>query len=138
MDRVFIVTTGEYSSYQMECAFSTRAKAQQFIDEYDDWAGYEHPRVEALPLDTWQRRVQERYWKVELRDGNTDVLGRPVGPTTDVRELTPDYRVPDDIPLGVSLVPWGYEVILTAPDAESAVKIAAERVATAKAQRAGI
>lgn len=137
MDRVYIVTTGEYSGYGMEAAFSTRAKAQQFIDEYDDWAGYEHPRVEELPFDKWQRRTDERFWKVEVRGSNTDHLGRPIAAATEVRELTPDYRVPDDIPTGIALLPWGYEVILTAPDAEAAVKIAAERVAVAKAQTAG-
>ena len=137
MDRVYIVTTGEYSSYEMEAAFSTKARAQQFIDEYDDWAGYEHPRVETLPLDKWQRRTDERFWKVELRDASADHLGRPISAQTEVRELTPDYRVPDDIPTGMTRLPWGYEVILTAPDAESAVKIAAERVAHAKARTAG-
>ena len=137
MDRIFLVVIGEYSSRDWVAAFSTRKNAKQFIAEYT-WESWDEPRIEEIPLDKWQRRRDTRYWKVEFYDATTDIVGRPVNAETTMRELHPDFTVPDEIPLGITSMPWGYEVILTAPDRDTAIKVAAERVAMAKAHAAGM
>jgi hypothetical protein len=127
MDRIFLVVIGDYDDYGVVASFSTIENAQQFIDEYE-WEKWDEPRIEETPLDKWQRRRSDRHWKIEFYDATEDVMGRPCNSETVVRELFPDFTVPDEIPLGVSRMPWGWEVILTAPDRESAI-------VRAKAQR---
>ena len=69
MRAIYAVSSGSYSDYQIDAVFSTRAKAQKYIDRFpsDDCNGIEEmmldrPLPSALPL--WNVRM--------LRDGSIE------------------------------------------------------------------
>ena len=48
MKEVYIITEGEYSSYEIVAAFSTRPKAEEYLKTRDE---YYKPKIEVWPLD---------------------------------------------------------------------------------------
>lgn len=58
MEKVYIVTSGEYSDYQINAVFSTREKAEECVDIQG--TGY---RIEEFPIDEPMER-KERIWRV--------------------------------------------------------------------------
>lgn len=61
MAKVFIVTAGEYSDYGISQVFSTRKKAEQYIDTKDD-----NYRIEEFELDE-PFEVEKKIFAVTLR-----------------------------------------------------------------------
>jgi hypothetical protein len=136
MTIIYLVSHGSYSDYQIEAAFSTAANAQAFIDS-TSWS-WGSPRIEAYPVDKWQPNTDRHYWKVTFSPEDETPIGQPIPASTWTVELTPDLTDPNDIPLHTVTNGIIWESIVIAPDEAAAIKIAAERVAQAKAQQAGL
>ena len=71
-NKVFVVTTGEYSDYSIDRVFSTRQKAVEYLDTQDD-----HYRLEVFDIDEpIERRTQiykisfqldkKKVWRVKI------------------------------------------------------------------------
>jgi hypothetical protein len=80
-NKVFVVTTGEYSDYTIKRVFSTRKKALEYLDTKDD-----EYRLEVFDLDkpierktqiyeiSFELELNELIWYQEKnRQGNTNV-----------------------------------------------------------------
>ena len=64
--KIYIVTEGSYSDYHIEAVFSTREKAEEFMDTKDDDAS-----IEELPLDApVERKVTTWEIGLDLRTKN--------------------------------------------------------------------
>lgn len=68
MAKVFIVTAGEYSDYGISQVFSTREKAEQYIDTKDD-----DYRIEEFELDE-PFEVEKKIFAVTLRIEDKNVI----------------------------------------------------------------
>ena len=69
MEKVYIVTSGEYSDYTIEAVFSTRKKAEEYVDAH----GSDY-RVEEYPVDDAEVKKNESIWLVSVNweTGNAD------------------------------------------------------------------
>lgn len=75
---IYLVTAGEYSEYSVCAVFSTKEKAQAFI-EVMDWGGCK-PRIEDYHLDCMDERFREKlqFFKVWMDlEGNTQKIEQP-------------------------------------------------------------
>lgn len=63
--KVYLATTGEYSDYRIRAAFSTKEKAQEFLDAQTDYS----PRVEEFEVDEWTRDMGRWTFDFRLVDG---------------------------------------------------------------------
>lgn len=52
MSKVYIVTEGEYSDYHIEEVFSTRKKAEEFIEKYKEVEEYWYGEIEEYEIDS--------------------------------------------------------------------------------------
>lgn len=59
MEKVYIVTSGEYSDYTIEAVFSTREKAEEYVDA----CGSDY-RIEEYPVDDTPVEKKESIWLV--------------------------------------------------------------------------
>jgi len=102
MRRVCLVTTGNYSAYSIDSAFSSEKKAQEYIDSRT-WDSYEDPEIECFPIDRWQAVKDRTVWRVTIYDDAIDIhtASRLNGHTT-AQALIPDLRSDQDIVLGVN------------------------------------
>ncbi len=76
MNKIYIITKGEYSDYQIVCVFSTEEKAMAYIDEYmkTGLAGYgDEMIIEEFKVDdtVHAEMVTKKQYeaKIRLRDG---------------------------------------------------------------------
>lgn len=60
MEKVYIVTSGCYSDYQINAVFSTREKAEEYVDAHGSNYG-----IEEFPIDEPVERKEE-IWAVEI------------------------------------------------------------------------
>lgn len=69
MEKVYIVTSGEYSDYQINVVFSTIEKAEEYVDAQ----GSDY-RVEEYPVDDAEVKKNESIWLVSVnwKTGNAD------------------------------------------------------------------
>lgn len=69
MEKVYIVTSGEYSDYHINAVFSTREKAEEYVDAQ----GSDY-RVEEYPVDDAEVKKNESIWLVSVNwiTGNAD------------------------------------------------------------------
>src|SRR5438309_10228406 len=73
MDKVFIVTSGEYSDYGIDAVFSTEELAQKFIDSFSK-SGYRDMEIEEWKLNPFENHLKQGRKPFFLRidkDGNT-------------------------------------------------------------------
>lgn len=123
---VYLVTSGEYSDYGVHAVFSTKEKAEAFVDAID-WgmcslSNYK-PHINEYPLDCMDERFQDelKFFKVWMdRDGNTRKIEQPK-PSTDDIALLPYREWSADSDTGNSFSS------MWAKDESHAVKIANER-----------
>ena len=59
-DKVYVVTSGSYSDYSIECVFSTREKAEEYLQYHDD-----EYRIEEYALDE-KFEKKGSIWKVTI------------------------------------------------------------------------
>ena len=61
MEKIYIVTSGEYSDYQINAVFSTGEKAEEYVDAY----GSDY-RIEEYPVDDTPVENKESIWLVSI------------------------------------------------------------------------
>ena len=66
-NKVYIVTSGSYSDYRIECVFSTREKAEEYLQYHDD-----EYRIEKYAIDEEFVR-SEGEWRVAIDLSGDDV-----------------------------------------------------------------
>jgi len=118
---IYVVTSGEYSAYGIEGVFSTKEKAQAFVDaiteaEAAGRLGLDGPRqIEEILLDAGPVERGERPWRVLMRKD---------GSVVEVRQ----YECYDNLfaPPG-EVAPAGLDTVCFARDEAHAIKIANER-----------
>ena len=66
-DKVYVVTSGSYSDYRIECVFSTREKAEEYLQYHDD-----EYRIEKYAIDEEFVR-NEGEWRVAIDLTDDDV-----------------------------------------------------------------
>lgn len=61
MDKIYIVTSGEYSDYSIDGAFSSEENAQLYIDQFAGGKGYykEEQRIEVFDIDIYSRQIKD-------------------------------------------------------------------------------
>ena len=123
MEKVYVVTDGEYSDFHIEAIFSTREKAEAFLNSrkknvYDDWALHEYPLD--YP-DFIANKIANGYklFKVVMdRGGNTISIGEG-----NITSLENEFQ--DGFGWGSKIGEFSTTVF--AHDEQHAVKIANER-----------
>lgn len=67
--KIYIVTSGEYSDYRIERVFSTKGKANEFIQQQgSDF------RIEEFVIDEEKVKKEEKIWDVEINIDNNSVI----------------------------------------------------------------
>lgn len=80
MEKVYVVTNGEYSDFHIEAIFTTREKAEAFLNsrekgDYDNWEMYEYP-IDYPDFIADKIANGYRLFKVVMdRDGDTISIG---------------------------------------------------------------
>lgn len=133
-DRVYLVTSGEYSDYGVESVWTTREAAEASLHGRDE---YDHARVEEYLLNTTQERsiIEWRAW-IDPRNGGIRVAERATETnapgSTEVRRRTARSYTR----------PWGsrekqseWEGNGYGPTPERARKSLSDALAKAKAER---
>lgn len=121
MDRVFVVTSGEYSDYGIEAIYTDRALAEAYIKGRKE--EYSPPEIEEWRLDVGAEFLNMGYhsYRVRMdRDGNSPEFGR--GVVLNCPETN------DSISLDTDNYFWPQEALfhVWAKSPEHAVKIANE------------
>ena len=134
---VWVVTSGEYSDYQVEAIFSAKELAQEYVDtiraEYKRlneklWTCFHDPEEWELdPKDgQWIKQGRKAFEVYMLRDGTTDKVAETTPPIDNMLHCSVWYRskFPSYRDSGVKDC---LHVRCYATDAKHAVKIANEK-----------
>lgn len=125
MEKVYIVTSGEYSDYHIDAVFSTIEKAKEYVDAY----GSDY-RIEEYPVDDAEVKKNESIWLVSVSWKTGEVISANpegfYGYYAD-KEGTVQYKV----------CCGGYlDIVLMSDSMTRAKKVAAERFMQVKALHA--
>lgn len=128
MDKVFIVTSGEYSDYHIEAVFSTREQAERWCDLFTSSKGYaaDQPGVEEWDLDLLGQRGDDLkpYFGRMDKDGNSSEVEKAIR-SYGFREKCPEMG------FDVKCKLYGY---VWAKDEQHAIKILNEKRLTLLAE----
>lgn len=122
MDKVFVVTSGEYSDYGIDAIFSTKELAQTFIKSFkaDGWHDMD---IEEWNLDPNKTHLKQNRKPYFLRiNKNGDVI--------DLRVVSSSYEFHEDIPDAKISYTRNFEwmnINCFADDDNHAIKIAGEK-----------
>jgi hypothetical protein len=134
--RVWAVSTGSYSDYAIERVFSTRALAEAYKTSLAGRSIFKtDARVEAWDVDS-EFDPDKTWFRVSIRDDSGEVWN-----TYDYEELPPGVSLVnffERTPPPYAGIPDMWIGYVQARDRDHATKIAADLVAMAKAQEAGI
>ena len=125
MEQVYIVTSGEYSDYTIEAVFSTRKKAEEYVDAH----GSDY-RVEEYPVDDAEVKKNESIWLVSVNWKTGEVISANPEDFDEYyadKEGTVQYKKSWDEYL---------DIVLMSDSMERAKKVAAERFMQVKALHA--
>lgn len=119
MDKVYIITYGNYSDYSICAVFSTRDKAEEYIQQHGNMF-----RIEEHLLD--EEVEQSEVWSVEI-----GMLSHKVKQCESVSDsygvkLVDKFRVFEPL---FHNSDWSVKMFLRADSMNRAIKIASERVA---------
>lgn len=124
MAKIYIVTSGEYSDYHIEAVFSTREKAEEYIQQHGTQYRIEPHGVDEVIVDK-----KNKIWEVSMRFDNFELdYCEPF--ENEYYALYKDTFRYDTL--------WHYEKIkqyIEADSMERAVKVASERMAQIKANK---
>lgn len=126
MEKVYIVTSGEYSDYHIDAVFSTIEKAEEYVDAQ----GSDY-RVEEYPVDDAEVKKNESIWLVSVnwKTGNADSANP---------DSFSDYNTDkiDTVQYDKSYGGGYLTFVLMSDSMERAKKVAAERFMQVKALHA--
>ena len=69
MGKIYIITSGCYSDYRIVTAFSTKQKADEFLDIYDD-----DYRLETYTIDSVKPVRKNKIWRISLDVQSKEVI----------------------------------------------------------------
>lgn len=119
MDKVYIITYGDYSDYSICAVFSTRNKAEEYIQQHGNTF-----RIEEHLLD--EEVEQSEIWIVEIGMLSHKVKQCESYSDSWSRERVDKFRVFEPL---FSNSEWSIKLLLRADSMNRAVKVANERVA---------
>ena len=119
MDRVYIITYGDYSDYSIRAVFSTIDKAEEYIQQHGNTF-----RIEEHLLD--EEVEQSEIWNVEIGILSHNVKYCEAVSDSWHNERVDKFRVFEPI---FSNVEWSIKLVLRADSMDRAIKVANERVA---------
>lgn len=125
MDKVYIVTYGIYSDYSICAVFSTRDKAEEYIQQHGDTY-----RIEEYSVD--DEIEQSEIWSVEI-----GMLSHKIKQCESVsdswhNERVDKFRVFEPVFRNGE---WSFKIILRADSMDRAIKVANERAAQIMANK---
>lgn len=119
MDKVYIITCGDYSDYTICAVFSTRDKAEEYIQQHGDTY-----RIEEYSVD--EEIEQSEIWSVEIGLYSHKIKRCEWCDDNWSRERVDRFRVFEPLFSGSE---WSIKLLLRADSMNRAVKVANERVA---------
>lgn len=119
MNKVYIITYGDYSDYTICAVFSTRDKAEEYIQQHGDTY-----RIEEYSVD--EEIEQSEIWSVEIGLYSHKIKRCEWCDDNWSRERVDKFRVFEPL---FSDSEWSIKLLLRADSMNRAVKVANERVA---------
>lgn len=119
MDKVYIITYGDYSDYSICAVFSTRDKAEEYIQQHGDTY-----RIEEYSVD--EEIEQSEIWSVKIGLYSHKIKRCEWCDDNWSRERVDQFRVFEP---SFSDSEWSIKMLLRADSMNRAVKVANERVA---------
>lgn len=119
MDRVYIITYGDYSDYSIYAVYSTRDKAEEYIQQHGNTF-----RIEEHLLD--EEVEQSEIWSVEIGISSRNIKQCESCSDSWSVERVDKFRVFEPL---FSDSEWSIKLFLRADSMNRAVKVANERVA---------
>lgn len=119
MDKVYIITYGDYSDYTICAVFSTRDKAEEYIQQHGDTY-----RIEEYSVD--EEIEQSEIWSVEIGLYSHKIKRCEWCNDNWGRERVDKFRVFEPL---FSDGEWSIKLLLRADSMNRAIKVANERVA---------
>jgi hypothetical protein len=119
MDKVYIVTHGGYSDYSICAVFSTRDKAEEYIQQHGNTF-----RIEEYSLD--ENVEQSEIWIVEIGISTHNVKQCESVSDSWHNDKVDKFRVFEPV---LSSDEWSIKIVLRADSMNRAIKVANERVA---------
>ena len=117
-NKIYIVTSGDYSDYHIDAIFSTKKKAVEYLQQKGDYY-----RIEMHSVDSEVVNVSDKVWVVELRINDHKVLS--CSPSEYSSRIIDTICVLDDIYFNSSR---SIEFVLVTDSMDKAKKIANERL----------
>ena len=126
MIKIYIVTSGEYSDYTIEAVFSTKEKAEEYVQQHGT-----NYRVEDYDIDK-EVKKETKIWRVKMRFDNFEVSDCLDGLYGDGW----DYDSKDTFEYYLDWNKKEYiRLYIEADCMDRAIKIASERIAQIKANK---
>ena len=119
MDKVYIITYGNYSDYSICAVFSTRDKAEEYIQQHGNVF-----RIEEHLLD--EAVEQSEIWSVEIGISTHKVKQCESVSDSWYNERVDKFRIFEPV---LSSDEWSIKIVLRADSMNRAIKVANERVA---------
>lgn len=140
--KVYIVTEGCYSDYHIEAVFDSYGKAVAYVEAVaSKYRGYSDYQIETYDTESIQVAEERRWFKVHMEGDEWTVaeVEEPAqGDRTDV--FTANFWKKDSTRVinGDTFHISEYNIDVEAKDKEHALKIARDKFARLKANKAGI
>lgn len=122
---IYVVTCGDYSDYGIDAMFSTREKAEKYMEHSVDFSG--SMRIEEYVLDSEEPDMSEKLYEVRINYNTFDnkIYNINSSDSLDTDVLTNSFQmISDDI----------IHIWVLTTDQKRAIKIASERLGQIKAQ----
>ena len=119
MDKVYIITYGDYSDYTICAVFSTRDKAEEYIQQHGDTY-----RIEEYSVD--EEIEQSEIWSVEIGMLSHNIKRCESVSDSWHNDKVDKFRIFEPV---LSSDEWSIKFVLRADSMNRAIKVANERVA---------
>jgi hypothetical protein len=119
--KIYVITSGEYSDYNINCVFSTRQLAEAYVEKYSA----EEMRIEEYELDTEQMRLNDprKNYRVRIyKNGDAEAQEGVMVDEDDDEEDDYFYQSLWNDPINLYL-----QFVCLADSKEHAIKIANEK-----------
>lgn len=123
MAKIYIVTSGDYSDYRIDEVFSTKEKAEEYVQQH----GTDY-RIEDYDIDK-EVKKETKIWCVKMRFDNFEVSECFGGGSLSLRKDTFEYFFDDWAMIGYIILYFEADCM------DMAIKIANERAAQIKANK---
>ena len=123
MAKIYIVTSGDYSDYRIDAVFSTKEKAEEYVQQHGT-----NYRIEDYDIDE-EVKKEIKIWCVKMRFDNFEVSECIGGGWLSQRKDTFEYLFDDWARIGYIILYFESDCM------DRAIKIASERIAQIKANK---